>query len=49
MMQQERVISVKQRASRFEMPYRLAQAIAALITCGAMAVIAAACNAIATM
>ncbi|MEJ5346299.1 MAG: hypothetical protein WHS83_15415 [Chloroflexus sp.] len=49
MMQQERVISVKQRASRFEMPYRLAQTIAVLITCGAMVAIAAACNAIATM
>lgn len=48
-MQQKRVIPVKQRASRFEMTYRLAQTIAVLITFGAIVAVAAACNAIATM
>jgi len=48
-MQQEQVTSVKPQVSRFEMPYRLAQFIAVLITVSVMLIIAAACNAIATM
>ncbi len=48
-MQQEQVTSVKPQVSRFEMPYRLAQLIAVLITVSTMLIIAAACNAIATM
>ncbi|WP_198018712.1 hypothetical protein [Chloroflexus sp. Y-396-1] len=48
-MQQERITSVRPQVSRFEMPHRLAQFIAVLITVGAMLAIAVACNAIATM
>lgn len=46
-MQQKRVSSISQPATRFEMPYRLAQFLAVLITVGAMLAVAAACNAIA--
>ncbi|WP_322489032.1 hypothetical protein [Chloroflexus sp.] len=46
-MQQERIHSISRPATRFEMPYRLAQFLAVLITVSAMLGVAAACNAIA--
>lgn len=46
-MQQERITSTVRPATRFEMPYRLAQFLAVLITVIAMLIVAAACNAIA--
>lgn len=46
-MQRERTSSISQPATRFEMPYRLAQFLAVLITISAMLGVAAACNAIA--
>ncbi|WP_298819121.1 hypothetical protein [Chloroflexus sp.] len=46
-MQRERITSVSRPATRYEMPYRLAQFLAVLVTLGAMLGVAAACNAIA--
>ncbi|MEF3274599.1 MAG: hypothetical protein K6356_09405 [Chloroflexus sp.] len=46
-MQQERMTSVSQPTTRFEISYRLAQFLAVLITISAMLGVAAACNAIA--
>lgn len=46
-MQQERITSISRPATRFEMPYRLAQFLAVLITISAMLGVATACNAIA--
>ncbi len=45
-MQQERITPVTRQANRIEMPYRLAQFLAVLITISMMLAVAAACNAI---
>ncbi|GIV89731.1 MAG: hypothetical protein KatS3mg055_2249 [Chloroflexus sp.] len=46
-MQQKQITSVRRTADRFDMPYRLAQAIAVFITIGVMFAVATGCNAIA--
>ncbi|ACL26560.1 hypothetical protein Cagg_3724 [Chloroflexus aggregans DSM 9485] len=48
-MQQKQITSVRRTAVRFDIPYRLAQALAVFITIGVMFVVATACNAIASM